>query len=136
MTTDPGTGAITLGMPYARRTPWYVESDMSARHDIKVGDHENISLEATATNALNQHAVTAYWAGMNSLNYATSLHPGPYNLFDGAAIYQELESGYNPQTWINGNSGAVKAVVQNGNYGKPSLFQIGRQLRFNLRYTF
>ncbi len=44
MTTNPTTGAITLGTPYARRTPWYIQSDLSAKHDIKVGDHETISL--------------------------------------------------------------------------------------------
>ena len=70
------SGAITLGTPYARRTPWYIQSDLNAKHDIKVGDHENISFEATASNALNQHAVVAYWQGMNSLYYATPLYPG------------------------------------------------------------
>lgn len=60
MTTNPTSGLITLSSPYARRTPWYIQSDLSAKHDIKVGDHENISFEATATNALNQHAVTAF----------------------------------------------------------------------------
>ena len=136
MSTNPTTGAITIGTPYARRTPWYIQSDLSAKHDIKVGDHENISFEATALNALNQHAITAFWQGMDSLYYATPLNPGPATLYSGAALYQELETGYNPQEWINGNDGAVPAVVQHGNYGKPYLFQLGRSLRFNLRYTF
>jgi outer membrane receptor protein involved in Fe transport len=142
MSTNPSTGAITLGTPYARRTPWYIQSDAQIKHDIKVGDHEDISFEGTATNALNQHAVTAYWQGMNSLFYATPLYPGvgsngaPITLASGAALYQELESGYNVQTWINGNGGQVPAVVQHGNYGRPYLYQLGRQLRFGLRYTF
>jgi hypothetical protein len=155
MTTDPTTGDITIGTPSARRTPWYIQSDMSAKHDIKVGDHEDISFEATALNALNQHAITAFWQGMDSLNYATPLYPGvvpasataasgpcytnpgaAVNLACGALLYQELESGYNVQQWINGAAGAGTAVVQHGNYGKPYLFQIGRSLRFNLRYTF
>lgn len=136
MTTSPTTGAITIGTPYARRTPWYIQSDLNAKHTIKVGDHENISFEATALNALNQHAVTAFWQGMDSLYYATPLFPGTASLYSGAATYKELETGYNPQEWINGNGGLVPAVVQHGNYGKPYLFQAGRQLRFGLRYTF
>ncbi len=142
-TVNPATGAITLGAPYARRTPWYIQSDMSAKHDIKVGDHEDIAFEATALNALNQHAVTSYWGGLNSLYYATPLYPGvssttgnAINLGSGAALYQELESGYNVQQWINGNSGAVPAVSGMSEYGKPYLFQPGRSVRFSLRYTF
>jgi hypothetical protein len=139
---NPATGAITLGAPYARRTPWYIQSDMSAKHEIKVGDHENIAFEATALNALNQHAVTSYWDGLNSLYYATPLYPGvnssgaPINLGSGAALYQELESGYNVQQWINGNGGQVPAVSGMSEYGKPYLYQPGRSVRFSLRYTF
>jgi hypothetical protein len=139
---NQSTGAITLSSPYTRRTPWYIQSDLSAKHDIKVGDHENISFEATAANALNQHAVVAYWQGMNSLYYATPLYPGvsssgsPITLASGAALYQELESGYNVQQWINGNGGQVPAVAASGWYGQPYLHQAGRTLRFSLRYTF
>ena len=54
----------------------------------------------------------------------------------GALIYHELESGYNVQEWINGNGGQVPSVVQHANYGQPYLYQLGRSIRFNLRYTF
>lgn len=165
MTTNPTTGNITLGTPYARRTPWYIQSDMSASHTIKVGDHQTISFEATASNALNQHIVTAFWQSMDSMFYNTPLFPGvvpatataasgpcygsattnptgpalagqAVNFACGALIYQELEEGYNVQQWINGAAGTGTAMVQHGNYGKPYLFQAGRSLRFNLRYTF
>jgi outer membrane receptor protein involved in Fe transport len=135
-TVDQTTGAVTLGAPYARRTPWYIQSDLSAKHDIKIGDHENISFEATTSNLLNQRAVTAYWGGLNSVYYATPLYPGPATLGSGAALYQELESGYNPQTYINGGGGALAPVSGNSEYGKPYLYQLGRTLRFTLRYTF
>lgn len=142
MNVDQNTGAITLGTPYNRRTPWYIESDLSAKHDIKVGDHKDISFEATALNALNQRTVTAYWGGMNSLYYGTPLYPGvgsngnPTSLYSGASLYQELESGYNVQQWINGNNGTVPRVIANGQYGMPYLYQPARTLRFTLRYTF
>jgi hypothetical protein len=133
---DQTSGAVTLGTPYARRTPWYIQSDLSGKHDIKVGDHENISFEATTSNLFNQHAVTSYWGGLNSLYYGTPLYPGPATLGSGAALYQELESGYNPATYINGGGGALAPVSGNSEYAKPYLFQLGRTMRFTLRYTF
>jgi hypothetical protein len=149
MTTD-STGNITLGAPFARRTPWYVQSDLNVADQIKTGEGKAISFEVTALNALNQHAVTAYSGSMNSWNFATPLYPGysgtdskgnptPVGLASGALLYQELESGYNVQQWINGVSGpngVVGNVIKNSQYGQPNLFQIGRSIRFALRYTF
>jgi hypothetical protein len=73
---------------------------------------------------------------MNSLNFATPLDPGLANLASGAALYRELESGYNVQQWINGNGGAVPNVIKNSQYGEPYLYQIARSIRFGLRYRF
>jgi len=135
MTTD-SLGNITLGSPYTRRTPWYTQSDLNAAHQIKTGDHQSISFEATALNVFNQRAVTAYFASMNSWNFVTPLYPGNANLASGAALYQELEGGYNVQTWINGNNGAVPGVIKNSQYGQPYLYQLARNIHFALRYTF
>jgi outer membrane receptor protein involved in Fe transport len=136
MTVDPNTGGVTVGTPYARRTPWFIQSDLNASHTIRTGDHESISFEATALNAFNQHAVTAYWGGMDSLYYATALYPGNAGLYSGAAFYQEVESGYNVQQFLNTNGGGNPNVIGSGQYGQPYLFQLGRQVRFALRYTF
>src|SRR6267378_3986278 len=110
-TTD-AAGNITLGTPYNRRTPWFTQSDLNFGHRIKVAEGRAIAFEASAFNVLNQRAVTAYYGGMNSVNFQTPLVPGPgVSIFNGAATYQALESGYNPQTWINGNGGAVPPVI-------------------------
>jgi hypothetical protein len=141
MTTD-AVGNITLGNPYTRRTPWYTQSDLNVAHEIKIGDHSAVSFEATALNSLNQRAVTAFYGGMNSTNFATPLYPGvdgsgnPVNLASGALLYQELESGYNVQQWINGNGGQVPAVFKNSQYGQPYLYQNGRSIRLGVRYRF
>lgn len=141
MTTDPA-GNITLGTPRDRRTPWFVQSDLNAAHSIKTGDHQTLSFEATALNAFNQRAVTAYWGGMDSLNFATALYPGlasnggPINLYSGAQLYQTLMGGYNPQQWINGNGGQVPNVIKNSQYGSPTLYQQARSLRLGVRFTF
>jgi hypothetical protein len=135
MTTN-ANGNITLGIPYARRTPWYIQSDLSLSHEVKVGEHKTIAFEATALNALNKRGVTAYWGAMDSINFETALYPGSANLYSGAPLYQELESGYNPQTWINGNGGQVPRVIMNSQYGQPYLYQLARNIRLQLRYTF
>ena len=136
MTTD-SSGNITLGTPHDRRTPWYTQTDLNVGHQIKVGEGKAIAFEASAFNLLNQRAVTAYYGGMNSVNFQTPLVPGPgVSIFGGASAYQALESGYNPQTWINGNAGAVSPVIKSSWYGQPFLFQNARSIRFTLRYTF
>ena len=65
--TQDSAGALTLGTPYARRTPWYTQSDLNLSHSIKVNknnERQVLNLNANFTNLLNQHAVTAYWAGI------------------------------------------------------------------------
>jgi len=136
-TTDPATGAITLGNPYTRRTPWYTQSDVNFGHQIKVGEGKSIAFEAAAFNVLNQRAITAYYGGMNSVNFATPLIPGNVGLGAGAATYKELESGYNVQQFINGDAvSGAPSVIKSSWYGKPFLFQNARSIRFTLKYNF
>jgi hypothetical protein len=85
---------------------------------------------------------------MNSVNFQTALIPNGVGLAGGAALYQTLESGYDPKAWINGVSGspvgcttacttpAVPGVIKSSWYGKPFLFQNARSIRFSLHYTF
>jgi hypothetical protein len=141
MTTD-ATGNITLSNPYTKRTPWFTQTDLNASHQVKVGDHQSIALEATAINALNQRAVTAFGMAMNSWNFGTPLYPGldssgsPVSFGDGAELYQILEGGYNTQQWINGAAGAGTNVIKNSQYKQPYLFQNGRSIRLAVRFTF
>ena len=137
--TADATGNITLGAPYARRTPWYTQTDFNFSHAIKVNknnEHQIFTFTATFTNLLNQHSVTSYWEGFNSNYFGTPLYPGPASIFSGAAWYQQVETGYNPQTWINGNGGAVPAVTLNSHYGSPNLWQLSRNIRLGASFTF
>jgi hypothetical protein len=129
--TSAVDGTITIGTPYARRTPWYLQSDLNAKDEIKTGDHESVSFEATALNVLNQRSVVAYNQAMNSWNFATPLFPGSADFSSGAALYQELEGGYNVQQWIN-----PSGVIQNSQYGKPYLHQNARTIHLAVRFNF
>jgi hypothetical protein len=107
-------GNITVGTPSDRRTPWFTQTDFNLGHRIKVGEHQSIGFEASVFNILNQRSVTAFYQGMNSVNFQTPLIPSAAStgLFSsGAALYQTLESGYNPQTWINGVPGSQLVVL-------------------------
>ncbi|MGA8870783.1 MAG: TonB-dependent receptor, partial [Candidatus Acidiferrales bacterium] len=99
--TIDSNGNVTLGNVYAKRTPWYTQTDLTLQHAIKVNKNNEsqvLTLSATFTNLLNQHAVTAYWAGLNSDRSPSALFQ--YGIFGGAAFYQQVETGYNPQAAI------------------------------------
>jgi len=130
-TVDPTTGFTTLGNVYARRTPWYTQTDLQLTHAFKVNKNneaQQLSFSATALNLLNQHAVIAYWQGLNSQFVPNSLFQ--YGIFGGAAFYQQVETGYDPQAAIGGGN-----VVLNSAYGQPNQWQISRNLRLAVKFT-
>lgn len=142
--TVDATGITTLGNVYARRTPWYTQTDMNLAHTFKVNknnEHQQLSFSANVLNLLNQHSVIAYWEGLNSQYVPNSF--GQYQIFDGAAFYQQFETGYNPQALINAQAAQCPAlpkgytcpVVQNSAYGAPNQWQLSRNLRLAAKFT-
>jgi len=148
-TTD-ATGAITLGNPVARRTPWFTQTDFNISHSFKVSktnEREVLRFEANVINLFNQHAVVQYYQGINSQNNSSALHPGydaagnPINLAAGALLYHTLMGGYNPQQWINGvaatsTTGAIAPVTLSSWYGQPEQYQLLRNMRLGVSFTF
>ena len=146
VTADPTTDLITgFGTPYFKRTPWYTQTDFNAAHEIKVNKNneaQRLRFDATFTNLLNQHAVTAYWQGFNSNYFGTGVLPigtgcgaggaaGPCFILQGANFYQAAETGYNLQA-----SAIASGTKLNSLYGLPNLWQIGRSIRFGVTFTF
>jgi hypothetical protein len=132
---NPSNGAITLGTPTTARTPWYIQSDLNVKHEIKVDSNNEghvLSFEGTLTNLFNQHSVTTYYQGLNSTSFATYLSPGA-DLSSGAPGYQAAETGYNLQQWINN---PAAPVIESSVYGKPTAHQLPRTVRFEISYTF
>jgi outer membrane receptor protein involved in Fe transport len=128
-TTDT-TGHLVLGTPFARRTPWYTQSDLNLAHSIKVNSNNEsqvLTFNATFLNVLNQHAVTAYWAGFNSDFTGNALLNG--QIFNGAAFYQKVETGYNV-------AASSTKVILNSQYGQPNLWQISRSIRLGASFRF
>jgi hypothetical protein len=124
------TGHIVLGTPRDRRTPWFTQSDLNLAHSIKVNSNNEaqvLTFNATFLNLLNQHAVTAYWGGLNSQFTGNALLQ--FHVFDGAAFYQQVETGYNVKT-------AASGVLLNSQYGQPNLWQLSRSIRLGASFRF
>ncbi len=127
-------GAIAFSNPYSRRTPWFTQTDFNLGHSIKVNrnnESQVLSFQATLTNLLNQHSVVSYWQGFNSNYFTSQFFPSGQNVFGGAAFYQAAETGYDPTAAAN-NSGLIK----NNNYGQPNLWQLSRNIRLGVKFTF
>jgi len=164
-TTDPTTGAIAIGSPFARRTPWFTQTDFNLSHSIKVNENnENqvLRFEANVINLFNQHSVVQYYEGINSQSFSSALHPGydsntsnpqtAISLASGANLYQTLMSGYNPQQWIDGvpasptgcvtkpvnncTTAAIPLVTKSSQYGQPNQYQLLRNMRLGVSFTF
>ncbi len=131
--TQDATGAVSFGAPYARRTPWYTQTDFNLSHAIKVNKNNEaqaLTFNATLTNLLNQRSVTSYWAGFNSNYLGTPILPGGKNIFEGAAFYQAAEEGFNVQT-----AAADGGMVLNSLYGQPYLWQQSRKIRLGVQFN-
>jgi Carboxypeptidase regulatory-like domain len=127
-------GAVAFSNPYSRRTPWFTQTDFNIGHSIKVNkdnEHQVLSFQGTLTNLLNQHSVVSYWQGFNSNYFTSQFFPSAQNVFGGAAFYQAAETGYDPAAAAN-NSGLIK----NNNYGQPNLWQLSRNIRLGVKFTF
>ena len=133
-TQGAAPGDVTFSAPYARRTPWYTQTDFNLQHSIKVNKNNEaqvLSFTGTFTNLLNQHSVTSYWEGFNSNFVGAPLLPGGANITQGAAFYQAAETGYSvPAAASSGG------VVVNSLYGQPNLWQISRHIRLGAVFTF
>jgi hypothetical protein len=129
VTTD-STGHIVYGTPRDRRTPWYTQTDLNISHSIKVNSNNEsqvLTFNATFLNLLNQHAVTAYWGGLNSDFAPNAILQG--QIFNGAAFYQKVEGGYSV-------AASSKGVIANSEYGQPNLWQISRSIRLGVSFNF
>lgn len=135
ITQDPSTGNITLNSVGTYRTPWFTQSDVSIVHDIKVNknnEQQVVGLEMNVTNLFNQHSVTAYWTGLNSLNSNHALTPNGEYIFS-PGQYQTYMSPYN---WVSQFNNNPRPMVLSSWYGQPFLYQQSRNVRFKIRFDF
>ncbi len=133
VTTGAG-GAIVFGSPYTRRTPLFVQSDLSVTHTYKVSDtHEawRLGFEADILNALNTKRATIFNTRLDTGNLSAYVNPSGLTDANGNLQYGVLESAYDYQGLTNS-----KGLTLNGEYGQPTNFQTGRTIRIKGKFTF
>ena len=156
VTQDPTTGTITTSAPYTKRTPWYTETDFNLRQAFKITESKVISFDATFTNLLNQHSVVSEGQQIDSnytVNYITPNSAGcqtfnnanyGFNLpscfiADGPAFYAVAMSKYDYTALMNNapiSSPGGGPITINSQYGKPYLYQLTRNVRLAIHFTF
>lgn len=140
ITQNPTTGAVTVGAPRVHRTPRYNQADLNVGQSWKFKESKIIRFYVNGTNIFNSRATTAYWPYVNSLFAFNALAPGGLYFFQGSAFYSAAEHPYNVQTVLNTsgflNANAGGPITINSQYGKPYLFQLSRNIRLGLKFTF
>jgi carboxypeptidase family protein len=140
VTQNPTTGAITVGNPVTRRLPWFTQSDLNVSHSYKFGEAKAITFSVTSSNIFNKKAVTAAYENVDSIFASSFIAPGGQTLFGGAAAYAAFERPYSLAPLLNNAPSnpttAGGPLTVNSQYGKPFLFQLPRNIRLGLRFTF
>jgi len=133
--TQDAAGNVTVGNPYTRRTPWFIQTDANFTHMFRVNknnERQTLQFQATATNLFNQRAPVSYWETFDSYWDASGIYPGGQSVFNGAAFYQAAETGYSVPSAIAAGS----PFVVNSQYGRPNIWQRSRTLRLGVQFNF
>jgi hypothetical protein len=133
---NPTTGAITVGSPRTKRTPWYAQSDLSVSHNYKFAEAKAITFTVTAGNIFNKRAVTAVNEQIDSAFSPNFINPGGSIVFAGAPAYSAYEHPFNISALMNTAGPTGGPFTVNSQYGKPYLFQQPRNIGLGLRFTF
>jgi len=104
----------------------------------KLSERKNIRFSANLTNVFNRRATTAYYSQMDSNFSSQFIAPGGHAIFDGAAFYSAAEHPYDLAPLLNNapTAAGTGPITFNSQYGKPILFQLSRNIRLGLRFTF
>jgi hypothetical protein len=164
VTQDPATGAITVGSPYTKRTPWYNQTDLNFTQNYKIGESKVLSFSAIFTNLLNERAVTQVEGNISSGFSANYIDPGGTFPTGSAGLVGGTSAGtpfyaatfhpYNFAALMNAAPTSSLCTPSNGppntialpntcgpltvgsGYGLPNRYQASRSIRLGLRFTF
>jgi hypothetical protein len=144
--SQDASGNITVGTPYKRRTPWFIQSDLQLTQNYKISETKSLSFTVTVPNALNQHSNTAFWQSIDSDYYPQFLAPpsaacgGPctqagngYQFYSAAMSPYDYKAALKSAVGVTGTSGAMTI---NSIYGQPLYKQLSRNLYMAVKFTF
>ncbi len=140
---DVNTGAITVGNPYVRRTPWYIQSDFQLQQNYKISETKVVSFGAIFTNLFNQHSVTAYNEQIDTGAAQSFVSPGGQFIINGVGWYAAAMTPWGSGTPAsilsqNLNNSPVLGgpVLTSSQYGQPMYYQLSRNIRLQVKFTF
>jgi outer membrane receptor protein involved in Fe transport len=154
VTQDPSTGFVTFGAPHVFRTPWYTQTDFSFQQNYKITESKQLTFTANFLNLLNQRAITAFNADITSLavgNQYITLQPttstpcttqpissfhGTCYIGDGDPFYAAAERPYDVQGQMNNFKGRGVSAALNSAYRTPIYYQLARNIRLGVKFTF
>ncbi len=142
ITQDPTTGAVTVGQPYTKRTPWYTQTDLNVTQNYKISESKALSFSATFTNLLNQHTATALFSQTDTGYGYQFLAPpnapcgGQCYLLNGIDFYTAVTHPYNVSSLLNNSISTGGPITINSQYGKPMYYQLSRNIRLGVKFTF
>ncbi|MBZ5683315.1 MAG: TonB-dependent receptor [Acidobacteriia bacterium] len=150
VTQDPTTGFLTIGAPHTQRLPWFTQSDFSIQQNYKISETKQLTFSANFMNLLNQRAVTAVneditslavtnqYIAVNSTNPSAACAFGTQcRIVDGQNFYSAVEAPYDVQTQINNfKNNAGRSAALNSQYGQPQYYQLSRNIRLGVKFTF
>jgi len=132
------TGNLAISNSYTRRTPWFMQSDLNFTQNYKISETKAINFSATIPNALNQRAITAYNEQIDSQNFASFLAPGGLPFYYGGEAYSLYEHPYPWKQMVNepAFTSSPNGIIPNSKYGDPYLYQLSRNIRLRVGFTF
>jgi len=122
---------LSASNSYARRTPWFMQSDFNLTQNYKIDEQKSVSFSAIVTNLFNQRSVTAYNEQVDSAYFQSYLSPGGVPFFFGGVAYSAYEHPYNWKALLN-----TDHIIPDSQYGKPYLYQISRNMRLEVKFNF
>lgn len=120
------------------RSDNYFQTDLSIRHEIPVSESKRISFEANIANLFNQHAAVAYTESALATNYISPSR-APRFPGDPGVDWGKIMHPYNYVDAVNAAgafAGVQTPLTLASRYGLPTVFQMARNIRLALRFTF
>jgi len=122
------------------RTPVYVQSDLSVRHEIPMKGHESMRLgfEANVTNLFNQHAAVGFYQFAIPTNLISPTRPSRFS-GDPGVDWGKVMNGYNYMDALNATgafAGLQGRTTLASRYGLPQVYQTARNIRLQVKFTF
>jgi hypothetical protein len=131
---NPAQGIfVSDGIIQDFRTPAFTQTDLSLMHEFKVSKtNENwrLAFEVNVQNVLNQHHPVAFWENPIQGRFNAVFPQNPAN--PSGIDWNAFLKGWN----YIGLTNATPAMILDSTYGQPVIWQVARNMRFKVRFTF